>query len=307
VCSDEDVRIRIAQGCTPVGKGLRAATPLMASLRAPVPAREPWLTVVLNTGRRAGGVPVAVLVEDRGRPRAAAFLSVRRRGVTAAVRMLGLDAAVLPPGGPAARLLAADEEAADRLAEGILQLLGTLRGPWTLRLAGLPLGDPTVRALAARLPTAAMANVRSNRLVEAWPPDAGIASALPARTGDAPVRAGDATVRAGDARELDRWLPALLAREPDRRRRRFLAAAARLHVALGQLELAVTADGPAVTAALVTLVDGGQRWPWWGFSDGGGLSRSMGSPVVALTADGGLRLPQVFVNPRVVNLRSGRR
>ena len=90
---------------------------------------------------------------------------------------------------------------------------------------------------------------------------------------------------------METWLPALLAREPDVPARRFLRAAARLHAAIGQLEVAVVADGDRLRAALLTLVDGDDRWPWWGFSDVGGLRTAMGSPLVCFTARGGLRPP----------------
>ncbi|MGK5171524.1 GNAT family N-acetyltransferase [Geodermatophilus sp. CPCC 205761] len=81
--------------------------------------------------------------------------------------------------------------------------------------------------------------------------------------------------------------PGLLAREPDPRGRAFLRAAARLHAAIGQLELAVVADGDRLRAGLLTLADDAGRHPWWGWSDAGGLGREMGAPVVTLTLRGG--------------------
>src|SRR4051812_4103529 len=142
----------------------------MAALRAPATARGPWLTAVLNEGaaRRPPARPVAVVVEPhrQGRPDGVAFLTLRRRGLATTVTMLGNGLAPTPPGMPPSRLLARDEETADRLVSGVLELLGSLRGPWSLQLAGLPLGDPTLRALAARLPTALLANSRSFRLVD---------------------------------------------------------------------------------------------------------------------------------------------
>lgn len=70
-------------------------------------------------------------------------------------------------------------------------------------------------------------------------------------------------VRSRDPRVLERWLPALLAgAEP--RSRAFLRAAARLHAAIGELEVAVVAEDGILHAGLLTLVDGDDRWPWWG-------------------------------------------
>ncbi len=63
----------------------------------------------------------------------------------------------------------------------------------------------------------------------------------------------------------------------------FLRAAARLHASIGRLEVAVVTDGDALRAGLLTLVDGEDRWPWWGHSSIGGLGTSMGVPLVSLT------------------------
>jgi hypothetical protein len=201
----------------------------------------------------------------QGRPDAVAFLSMRRRGLGTVVSMLGGATVPLPGGRPTARLLARDEDAANRLADGVLDLLGTLRRPWALELAGLPLGDPTSRALSARLPTSVLGNVRSARLVD-----------------ELDDLAGTPVLRGRDPRALERWLPALLAGADGPRARGFLRAAARLHAAIGQLELAVAADGDSLRGALLTLVDGGDRWPWWG--TGEGLRTEMGAPLVGLTA-----------------------
>jgi len=254
---------RVAVGRARVVREVRAAGPLMAALRAPVPARGPWLTAVLNAGaaHRFSGRPVAVVVEAhrQGRPDAAAFLHLRRRGPATVVTMLGGGSA--PPGGPSARLLARDEEMAGLLAAGILDLLQSLRRPRQLRLAGLPLGDPTARELAARLPDAVIATARTQRLVDDL----------------------DGASRSRDPGVLERSLPAL-AREPDSRARDFLRATARLHAAIGQVEVAVVGDPAAPRAALLTLVDAGSRWPWWGFADGAPLRTELGFPAVSLTA-----------------------
>lgn len=248
---------------------VRAAAQLMAATAAPVTARGPWLTAVLNQlPRRPGAArPVAVVVQppEGGPPDAVAFLALRRRGPRTVVTVLGADTAPLPDGRPTARLLARDEAAAALLAAGVLALLQSLWGPWTLRLTGLPLGDPTARELAARLRTGRLATVRSRRLVDDLD-----------GTGE--------VVRSRDPRVLERWLPELLARESDPRARLFLRASARLHAAIGQLELAVVADGDGLRAALLTLVDGDDRWPWWGTGEPAGLPTAGGAPLVSLIA-----------------------
>jgi hypothetical protein len=258
---------RVAVGRAQVVREVRAAAPLMARLRAPVTARGPWLTAVLNAGaaRRFSGRPVAVVVEAhrQGRPDAAAFLLLRRRGPVTVVTMLGDGAA--PPGAPGARLLARDEDVAGLLAAGIDDLLRSLRRPRQLRLAGLPLGDPTARQLSARLPDGVLATARTRALCDDL-------------DDDGPV------IRSRDPRVLDRWLPALVTREGDARARDFLRAAARLHAAIDQVELAVVADGNGPRAALLTLLDGADRRPWWGFAPGGPLPTRFGSPAVSLTA-----------------------
>jgi hypothetical protein len=260
--------IRIAVGSERVVREVRAAAPLMAELRAPVTAGAPWLTAVLNEGaaRRPRARPVAVVVESHrhGRPDGVAFLTVRRRGPRTIARLLGEGAAPVPGGTPPFRLLARDDAVAARLADGILDLLRSLHGPSSLHLSGLPLGDPTLRALAARMPTALLANSRSTRLVDE-------------------LDAVGAVDRSRDPATLERRLPELLDREPDRRARAFLRSAARLHAAIGQLEVAVVADGDVVRAGLLTLVDGADRRAWWGTTDVGGLRTELGAPLARLT------------------------
>jgi hypothetical protein len=193
---------------------------------------------------------------------------VRRRGPGRLVTLLGDGAGPLPQGLPPARLAARDEDAAAALAAGVLAVLDRLRGPWTLRLAGLPLGDPTLAALGRARPHGAFATARSARLVDGLDDVADVH-------------------RSRDPRVLEHWLPALLDRLPDPSDRVRLRAQARLHAAIGQVELAVAADGHRLRAGLLTLVDGADRWPWWGTSDVGGLDTVMGAPVVSFTLRSG--------------------
>ena len=74
----------------------------------------------------------------------------------------------------------------------MIGLLDQVRGPWTLRLTGLPLGDPTVRYLAAGLPDAQLATTRSRRLVDELDTVADVS-------------------RSRDPAEVERWLTAVLA------------------------------------------------------------------------------------------------
>jgi hypothetical protein len=289
------VLIRVAEGRARVVREIRAAAPLMSDVAAPVPAQGPWLTAALNaqSARPFSRVrPRAVVVEQSGLPAGArrehasgggqggpstdgvALLSFRRRGVATAVTLLGSDAEVgpLPEGRPPGRLYARDDDVARRLAGGVADLLDDLRGPWTLRLAGLPLGDPTVRHLAAAMPDSSLSTTRSRRLVDELDTVAEVQ-------------------RSRDPAELERWLPAVLGRVPAHQQD-FVRAVARLHAAIGQLEVAVVVGAGGPVAVLLTLLDRRpdreDRWPWWGSSDVGGLRRELGSPWVALSASAGL-------------------
>jgi hypothetical protein len=194
--------VRVVTGRADVVRELRAAGPLLAALRAPVTARGPWLTAALAlgaTGRSPRLRPVAVVVDapgGPGAPRALATVALRG-GPRLTATLLG-DGLPVPAGTAPARLPAQDDDAAERLATGVLGVLDRVRRPWTLRLAGLPLGDPTLRAIGRLRPEAAFANARSARLVDTLD-EAG------------PVH------RTRDPAELEQGLAALLAREPDRR------------------------------------------------------------------------------------------
>ena len=285
---------RVVAGRARVVREVRVAAPLMAALRVPAPSRGPWLSAVLGLGAarsvptRLAHRPVAVVVEDHPAepPAAVAFLSLHRRGPMSTVSLLGSDLPCLPGGLPPFRLLARDDAAAGVLAAGVLDLLARLRGAWTLRLTGLPMGDPVVRVLADRLPRAVVATSRSVRLVDE------LDGCFP------PVQRGT------DPGWIDRRLPAVLSREPRPRARQALRVLARVHAAAGELELAVVAgpdadpaDGDRPAAAALTLVDEAGRWPWWGSSDVGGLRTEMGAPLVGVTARGGWELPQLPMVP----------
>ena len=267
------VRTRVVTGRADVVRELRAAAALMASLRAPVPARAPWLTAVLNVSapRPGAGRPVAVVVERRPGDGidGLALLTARRRGPALELTLLGDGVGPLPPGRPHARLLARDDEVAAVLAAGVLSFAAARRTPWSLSLEGLPMGDPTLRALGALRPEAAFATTRTSRLVD--------------RLDDL----GGSVARSRDPREVDRRLGALLAAQPDEPSRDLLRAAARLHAAIGQVEVAVLTDGARSRAALLTLVDGPDRQPWVGCGEPAALGREMGAPTTSLRLTSG--------------------
>ncbi|WP_409330501.1 hypothetical protein [Trujillonella humicola] len=259
------VQTRVVSGREHVVREIRAAAPLMSALRAPVSARAPWLTAVLNVRPRAGR-PVAVVVERApgARPDGLALLSVRRRGAAGAIELLGEVAGPVPPGRPPARLLARDDDVAARLAAGVLALTAGGGTPWTVSLTGLPMGDPTLRALGELRADAAFATVRSHRLVDRL-------DAL-----------GGPVARSRDPREVERWLPVLLAAQPEPAGRRLLRATARLHAAIGQVEVAVAPGGGSARAVLLTVVDGSDRHPWVAGGDPSAVGLEMGAPSTSL-------------------------
>ena len=118
----------------------------MAALAAPVPARGPWLTAVLNEAAAplARVRPVAVVVEAhrQGRP------GRRRRSCTSAAagRRPSSRCWAAParcPGRPPRGSWPGTRGGPSSSPPGVVDLLGSLRRPRQLRLAGLPLGDPT--------------------------------------------------------------------------------------------------------------------------------------------------------------------
>ncbi|MGY1693494.1 hypothetical protein ACI780_01180 [Geodermatophilus sp. SYSU D00814] len=281
---------RVVLGRGQVAREVRAAVPLARAVRAPLTASAPWLTTVLSVqaARRPRLVPAAVVVEPHrpGPPDALALLALATSGPVVTATLLG-DGLPVPGGRPAARLPARDEDAAARLAAGLLGLLTSLRRPWRMRLAGLPLGDPTVRALGRLRPDAVVATARSRRLVDDL-------ATVPGRL-----------VRSRDARAVDAALPALLAGERDPRARDLVRAAARLHAALGRLEVATVTDGGRPRAALLTLLDGdpagGDRLPWWGRAASEGLREEAGAPLVGVSVVGRGRVVRAVAD-RVVPL-----
>ncbi|GHE10602.1 hypothetical protein GCM10011381_20380 [Klenkia taihuensis] len=252
---------------------IRAVAPLLAGPGTPTTARGPWLAAALH----AAPAPVprvrhrAVVVEAhrQGRPAGAALLSSRTvlrggRRVTL-VRLLGDGGPPGPPGAAPRRMPAADPAVAAQLADGVADLLARTRGPWELSLTGLPMGDPVLAALGARLGTgASFRTARSRALVDALD-EVG------------PVQ------RSTDPAGLERWLPVLLAHRPAGSRRADVRALARVHAAAGVLEHAVVLGDDGARAGLLTLLDSGVRRPWFGF--GPGLRDAPGQPWVSLVAD----------------------
>ena len=206
------VLTRVAVGRAPVVREVRAAGPLMAALRGaghrprPVadrgaqrraPRRRP-------RGRPGRGRGRAARAGPPGGRRVPARSAVAGRSPT--VTLLGDGTGPLPGGRPPARLLARDDERRRPAGRRHRRPAGhacAARGPcaWpACRWATRPLRAPG--RPAARRPS--LANVRSRRLVDELD-DVG------------------AVVRSRDPAVLERWLPALLARVPDRRARRLPA------------------------------------------------------------------------------------
>ena len=101
---------------------------------------------------------------------------------------------------------------------------------------------------------------------------------------------GGPVSRSRDPRDVERWLPALLAAQPDPAARSALRATARLHAAIDQVEVAVVGDD--ARAVLLTLVDGADRQPWVGCGDPAAFGSEMGAPSTSLrVADGWLSRP----------------
>jgi hypothetical protein len=265
---------RVAEGRSRVVREIRAAAPLLAGQGTPTTARGPWLAAALHAAPapapRVRHRAVVVEAHRQGRPAGAALLSSRPalrdgRRVVTLHRLLGDGGTPGPPGTAPRRLPAADPAVAELLADGVADLLARTRGPWELSLTGLPMGDPVLAALGARLGTGAtFRTTRSRALVDALD-----------ETG--PVH------RSTDPVVLERWLPVFLAHRPTGSRRADVRALARVHAAAGVLEHAVVPGADGARAGLLTLLDGGVRRPWFGF--GAGLRDAPGQPWVSLAAD----------------------
>ncbi|SCX51860.1 hypothetical protein SAMN03159343_2646 [Klenkia marina] len=245
----------MAEGRAPVVREIRAAAPLLAGLTAPTTARGPWLTAALGAAPAPRVRHRAVVVEHhrQGRPAGLALVTSRRelrRGLpTTVVRLLGEGGPPGPPGPAPRRLPAASPEVAELLADGLVDLLAAVRGPWELSLTGLPMGDPVLRALSARLGTGSrFRTVRARGLV------------------DHLDDLGEVT-RSTDPVALERWLPVFLDHRPAGARLVDLRALARVHAATGVLEHAVVRSAGRPVGGLLTLLEGPVRLPWWGFGD----------------------------------------
>lgn len=137
---------QVLTGPAAVTAALAAARDLLTATAAPVCARSEWLLSWLETYRNLE--PVVVLAGSAADPDGLACLAVSRSGPVRTVTLLG--------DGPSdyGRLPVRDEQAAAVLATGITEVLAGLRGPWRLRLAQLPVGDPVAGRLHATLPGA---------------------------------------------------------------------------------------------------------------------------------------------------------
>lgn len=274
---DGRVLTRVVDGPARVVREIRAAAPLLRELAAPTTARGPWLAAALHAAPapapRVRHRAVVVEAHRHGRPAGLALITsrveVHRGRPVTVLRLLGDQGPPGPPGTAPRRLPAADPAVAVLLAEGIADLAAGTRGRWQLELTGLPLGDPVLAALGARLGTGAdFATSRSRSLAD--------------HLGEAAdVR------RSTDALDLEHWLPDFLDHRPRGGRRADLRALVRVHAAAGLVEHAVRVDGRGrASAGLLTLLDGAARRPWWGFGGPEGERTTPGQPWVALRASG---------------------
>lgn len=121
---------------------IEAARDMFDRPDTPFSARSTWLSAWYA---RSDARPVAVWVGEDGEPVGLALLAIQRSGPVRRIVLCGH--------GPSdyGRLPLRDAEAAGELAQGIVEVLARLRGPWRLVLAQLPVGDPVAKALTQTL------------------------------------------------------------------------------------------------------------------------------------------------------------
>ena len=121
---------------------LAAAPALVDQPDAPFSTRSMWLSAWYMHFRAQ---PVAVCVWEGGEAVGLAFLAIQRRGPIRSVVLSGHGP------GDYGRLYLRTADAAADLAQGIIDVLDRVRGPWRLVLAQLPVGDPVAAALTDAL------------------------------------------------------------------------------------------------------------------------------------------------------------
>jgi CelD/BcsL family acetyltransferase involved in cellulose biosynthesis len=248
--------------------------PFLAIDRAPCTARWPWLIAWAEA--HSSWTPVAVTIVDGSSIAGAALLAQRRRGPLTDIVMLGhgqSDYARLPvrPG------------FAGRLASAIATTLSRGSRPWRLRLEQLPESDPTLTALAQRLPSAELTTGDASPWIAVLPgcdPE----QSLPQKTRARARNARNRVQRDGltldfevtrTASSLDRLVPVVesVHRSRDRalrgrseldddEHRAFWRRAICEAAADGNVEVAIAWIDGAVAAYVVALLDGASYRIW---------------------------------------------
>ena len=273
---------------------------LLEEAGCPVTARRPWLSAWVRCHDLR---PVALVVDGPdGSLRAAALLALRP----------GRPTRVLAMGhGPSdyARLPARDRAAAEDLAHGLASWLGSIGGPWALRIEQLPAGDPVALAASRLLPLGRVEAGDGAPAVRFGParslrPDQERRVARKARRASNRLRTAGLTPEVSltrDPIEIEAWLPEVLrvraerdrqlVRRTDRRDRTacffrdVLATLARR----GEVELATLHLDGRLAAYLVSFLDGDAYRIWdtrfdprfAAFSPGHLLDRAVMQRVVA--------------------------
>lgn len=146
---------------------------LLASAGAPITARRPWLSCWAR--HHVDWRPWPVVIRRDGELRGVALLARQTRRGVLRVAMLGhgeSDYCALPVRDPAD---------APRLAAAVALALRRQRRPWTMHLEQLPVGDPVVAALRARLRSAEIGPADPAVVVPIDPPGADLRNALSAK------------------------------------------------------------------------------------------------------------------------------